>query len=168
MAEKETLSVSATEVSEQLNSRFGLTVPSNMISKELMQHGIELQGYGVTFELRRSHGKRWIELSYDPSGDSGAGLMLCPISSCPAGTREVANPLDASSEPGDGRASGDGSGCSGDGSEQMTFKISLEDVIHRSAARVRQRIYEERGIAVPELHSAQNGAVCPPFSASDE
>lgn len=168
MTEKETLSVSATEVSEQLNSRFGLTVPSNMISKELMQHGIELQGYGVTFELHRSHGKRWIELKYDRSGDSGAGLMLCPVSSCPAGTREPSNPLDTSSELGDGRTSGDGSGCSGDGSEQPTVRISLEDVIHRSAARLRQRIFEERGSAVPEFNSAQNGAVSPPNSTSDD
>ena len=90
------------------------------------------------------------------------------MSSCPAGTREVANPLDASSEPGDGRTAGDGSGCSGDGSEQPTVKISLEDVIHRSAARVRQRIYEESGIAVPEFFSARNGAVCPPISPSGE
>ena len=43
-------------------------------------------------------------------------------------------------------------------------RFSIDDIIHRSAARLRQRIFEEQG----GFRSEQNGAVCPPISPSGE
>ena len=94
MTEKERLSVTATELSEELENRFGLVLPSNMVSKKLMQHWQELNSYGVQFQIKRSHGKRWLELTYDRAGDSSDGRLLYPESCCSAGTRSVEKPLD--------------------------------------------------------------------------
>ena len=173
MVKKKTLSVTATELSEELEKLFRLTVPSNMISKELMKHGYELKDCGLEFELRRSHGKRWIELSYDRSGDSGDGRMLYPEDSCPAGTRDASNVVPALLEPGDGSAEGDSKTALGDGSEGYAIvdgkkypivRYSLDDIIHRSAAKIRAQIYKEKGILVPELSPAPQRPVCPPVT----
>lgn len=107
MSERNKLSATATELSAELEKRFRMRLPSNMFSKKLMQHGYELRGYGVSFEIKRSHGKRWLELTYDPSGDSSNGRLLYPESCCPADTRSCEKPLDTLSEQGDGSAVGD-------------------------------------------------------------
>ena len=155
---------SATEFSAELENHFGLTLPSNMVSKKLMQHWQELNEYGVRFENKRSHGKRWLELTYDPSGDSSAGKKLYPESCCPAGTQDVESPLDTLSAPGDGTTQGDGRSCSGDsadpeyvlidGKRMPIVRFSLDDLLNRSAAKIRAQIYQERGVLVPEFKLA--------------
>ena len=155
---------SATELSAELENHFGLTLPSNMVSKKLMQHWQELNEYGVRFENKRSHGKRWLELTYDPSGDSSAGKKLYPESCCPAGTQDAENPLDTLSAPGDGSVQGDGSSCSGDsadpeyvlidGKRVPIVRFSIDDLLNRSAAKIRAKIYQESGILVPEFKLA--------------
>lgn len=82
-----------------------------------MQHGVELEGYGLSFRIERSHGKRKLRLYYDRSGDSGDGRMMWGDNICLAGTQEFANVIDTSSESGDGMDKGDGKSVSGDGSE---------------------------------------------------
>ena len=152
------------ELSEELENHFGLTLPSNMVSKKLMQHWQELNEYGVRFENKRSHGKRWLELTYDPSGDSSAGRKLYPETCCPAGTQDAENPLDTLSAPGDSKTKGDGSSCSGDsadpeyvlidGKRVPIVRFSIDDLLNRSAAKIRAQIYRERGVIVPEFNLA--------------
>ena len=163
MAELVSFKGSATELSAELADHFGLTLPSNMVSKKLMQHWQELSGYGVRFESKRSHGKRWLELTYDPSGDSSAGRKLYPETCCPAGTQDVESPLDTLSALGDGTTQGDGRSCSGDSTDPEylligdkkvpVVRFSVDDIINRSAAKIRAQIYQERGILMPELKS---------------
>ena len=38
-----------------------------------------------------------------------------------------------------------------DGKRVPIVRISVEDIVRRSATRLRQKIYEERGVIVPEL-----------------
>ena len=164
MVEQRSFKGSATELSAELEKIFCLTLPSNMVSKKLMQHWQELGGYGVRFENKRSHGKRWLELNYDPSGDSSAGKKLYHETCCPTGTQDIENPLDTSSAPGDGSVQGDGSSCSGDsadseyvlidGKQVPIVRFSLDDLLNRSAAKIRAQIYQERGILVPEFKLA--------------
>ena len=151
-------------MSAELATHFALALPSNMVSKKLMQHWQELSGYGVHFENKRSHGRRWLELTYDLSGDSSAGKKLYPKTCCPAGTQVGESPLDTLSESGDGSAQGDGTSCSGDsadpefvlinGKQVPIVSFSLDDLLHRSAAKIRAQLYNERGITVPEFKLA--------------
>lgn len=155
---------SATELSAELATHFALALPSNMVSKKLMQHWQELQSCGVRFENKRSHGKRWLELTYNPSGDSSAGKRLYPEICCPAGTQDAENPLDTLSATGDSSVQGDGSSCSGDsadpefvlidGKQVPIVSFSMDDLLHRSAAKIRAQLYNERGITVPEFKLA--------------
>lgn len=161
MVEQRTFKGSATELSTALATRFGLDLPSNMVSKKLMQNWQELSACGVRFEIKRSHGKRWLELSYDRSGDSSDGKMLSPETCSPTGTQNVKSIENPPSSVGDGSAEGDGRNCSGDsntdefviidGKQIPIMRMSFNDVLHRSATRLRQKIYEERGIPVSEL-----------------
>lgn len=160
MVEQRTFKGSATELSSALATRFGFDLPSNMVSKKLMQNWQKLLNQGVRFEIKRSHGKRWLELTYDCSGDSSDGKMLSPETCCPAGTQNVKSLENPPSSVGAGSAEGDGRSCSGDSNtdefviindKQIPIvRMSFNDVLHRSAAKLRQKIYEERGILAPE------------------
>ena len=118
-------------------------------------------------------------------GDSGDGLMLCPVSSCPAGTRNASNVVPALLEQGDGSAEGDSRGSPGDsktalgdgteeeysvvyGKRYPIVRCSLDDIIHRSAAKIMAQIYKQKGILVPEFSFAPQRPVCPPISPSGE
>lgn len=74
-----------------------------------MQNAVQLEKLEVQFEFKRSHGKRWIEVRYDRSGDSGDGKIQCEMISCPAVTRPVKNIENACVSLGDGKTQGDGS-----------------------------------------------------------
>ena len=153
MVEQRTFKGSATELSTALATRFGFDLPSNMVSKKLMQNWQELSALGVRFEIKRSHGKRWLELSYDRSGDSSDSKMLSPETCCPAGTQNVKSLENPPSSVGAGSAEGDGRSCSGDSTADENLiindtqipivRMSLDDILHRSAARLKQKIYEE-------------------------
>lgn len=162
MVGKAEITTTATELSAELEKQFHLTIPCNMISKKLMQHGVELEGYGVSFRIERSHGKRKLRLYYDRSGDSGDGRMMWGDNICPADTQVPANVLDTSSELGDGLDKGDSKGGSGDGSEYAIVdgipvpitRVNINDVIQQCAERLRAKIADERGIVVPEFKLA--------------
>ncbi len=164
MVEQRTFKGSATELSSALATRFGFDLPSNMVSKKLMQNWQELSACGVRFEIKRSHGKRWLELSYNRSGDSSDGKQLSPETCCPAGTQNVKSLENPPSSVGDGSSEGDDKSCSGDsntdefviidGKQIPVVRMSFDDILYRSAARLRQKIYEERGIPVSEFKLA--------------
>lgn len=98
-------------------------------------------------------------------GDSGAGKMLYPEDSCPAGTRDVSNVVPALIEQGDG---------SGEeyavvyGKRYPIVRYSLDDIIHQSAAKIRAQIYKERGVLVPEFSPAPQRPVCPPATEAGQ
>ena len=106
---------SATELCEKLKSSLWVEIQSNVVSKKLMQNAALLEKLGVKFELKRSHGKRWIEVRYECSGDGGDGKIPRMTNCCPAGTRPMKNIEKMYVSPGDGRATGDGSTSKSDG-----------------------------------------------------
>lgn len=53
----------------KLKGSFGFEIQSNVVSKKLLQNAAQLEKLGVQFEFKRSHGKRWIEVRYERSGD---------------------------------------------------------------------------------------------------
>ncbi len=70
MLEKKYFKGSATMLVGKLKMQFGVKIPSNKITQNLVQHGIELKSFGVTFEIKRSCGQRFIILKYDRKSDS--------------------------------------------------------------------------------------------------
>ena len=106
---------SATELCEKLKGSLGFEIQSNVVSKKLMQNAAQLEKLGVQFELKRSHGKRWIEVRCDCSGDGGDGKIPRMTNCCPAGTRPMKNIENMCISPGDGRVTGDGSQPKSDG-----------------------------------------------------
>ena len=111
----QTFKGSATELCEKLKGSLGFVIQSNVVSKKLMQNAAQLEKLGVQFELKRSHGKRWIEVRCDCSGDGGDGKIPHMTNSCPAGTRPVKNIEKLCVSPGDVRVTGDGSTSKSDG-----------------------------------------------------
>ncbi len=110
-------------------------------------------------------------------GDSGAGRMLYPEDSCPAGTRNASNVVPALFDAGDGSDEGDsktalGVGSEGyaivDGKKYPIVRYSLDDIIHRSAAKIRAQIYKERGVLVPEFSLAPQRPVYPPATEAGQ
>ena len=100
---------------EKLKSSLGFEIQSNVVSKKLMQNAVTLNKLGVQFELKRSHGKRWIEVRCDCSGDGGDGKIPRMTNCCPAGTRPMKNIEKMCISSGDGRVTGDGKTDFGDG-----------------------------------------------------
>lgn len=76
MLEREYFKGSATMLVGELKMQFGVEIPSNKITQNLVQHGIELKSFGVTFEIKRSCGQRFIILKYDRESDSSDGSLL--------------------------------------------------------------------------------------------
>ncbi len=76
MLEKKYFKGSATMLVRELKLQFGIEIPSNKITQNLVQHGIELKSFGVTFEVKRSCGQRFIILKYDRKSDSSDGCSL--------------------------------------------------------------------------------------------
>lgn len=76
MLERKYFKGSATMLIGELKMQFGVEIPSNKITQNLVQHGIELKSFGVTFEIKRSCGQRFIVLKYDRKSDSSDGTVL--------------------------------------------------------------------------------------------
>ena len=76
MLEKNYFKGSATMLVGELKMQFGVEIPSNKITQNLVQHGIELKGFGVTFEIKRSCGQRFLILKYNCESDSSDGCSL--------------------------------------------------------------------------------------------
>ena len=73
MLEKKYFKGFATMLVNELKIQYSVEIPSNKITQNLIQHGIELKGYGVTIEIKRSSGQRFIILNYDRRSDSSDG-----------------------------------------------------------------------------------------------
>ncbi|MCM1270475.1 MAG: hypothetical protein NC247_07635 [Ruminococcus flavefaciens] len=73
MLEKEHFKGSATNLVAELKIHYGIEIPPNKITQNLVPHGIELKGLGVAIEIKRSCGQRFIILSYDRKSDGSDG-----------------------------------------------------------------------------------------------
>ena len=108
MLEREYFKGSATMLVCELKMQFGVEIPSNKITQNLVQHGIELRGFGVTFEIKRSCGQRFLILKYDRESDSSDGCSLWVEIAVTAVTPCLANALSMQSDDSDGSCESDG------------------------------------------------------------
>ena len=108
MLEKKYFKGSATMLVNELKIQYGVEIPSNKITQNLIQHGIELKGYGVTTEIKRSSGQRFIILNYDRKSDSSDGCHLWVEIAVTAVTPIVTNALPMRIFDSDGSFESDG------------------------------------------------------------
>lgn len=108
MLEKIYFKGSATMLVNELKMQFGVEIPSNKITQNLVQHGIELRGFGVTFEVKRSCGQRFLILKYDCESDSSDGCSLWVEIAVTAVTPCLASALPMQSDNSDGSCESDG------------------------------------------------------------
>ncbi len=107
MVEKLSFSGSATKLCDLLYQKFNQVYFPNRLSRDLIQHTDELKRYGVTFNFRRSHGNRILELVYIPIGDSSDGKILMQVASDSTDPRNCENPESTLSEYSDSNNTGD-------------------------------------------------------------
>ena len=108
MLEKKYFKGSATLLVHELKIHFDVEIPSNKITQNLVQHGIELKSFGVTFEIKRSSGLRFIILKYARESDSSDGCSLWVEIAVTAVTPMVANALPMRADDSDGCCESDG------------------------------------------------------------
>lgn len=108
MLEKKYFKGSATMLVNELKIQYNVEIPSNKITQNLIQHGIELKGYGVTIEIKRSSGQRFIILNYDRKSDSSDGCHLWVEIAVTAVTPIVTNALPMRIFDSDGSFESDG------------------------------------------------------------
>ena len=108
MLEKRFFKGSATMLVGELKMQFGVEIPSNKITQNLVQHGIELKNFGVTFEIKRSCGQRFLILKYDRGSDSSDGSPLWVEIAVTAVTSMIANALPMRADDSDGSCVSDG------------------------------------------------------------
>lgn len=108
MLEKKYFKGSATVLVKEIKIQFDVDIPSNKITQNLVQHGIELKNYGVTFEIKRSSGQRFIILNYDRKSDSSDGCHLWVEIAVTAVTPIVTNALPMRIFDSDGSLESDG------------------------------------------------------------
>ena len=108
MFEKKYFKSSATSLVSELKMQFGVEIPSNKITQNLVQHGIELKSFGVTFEIKRSCGQRFIILKYVRESDSSDGSLLWIELAVTAVTPHLANALPVRIKGSDGCCGSDG------------------------------------------------------------
>lgn len=108
MLEKKYFKGSATTLVGELKMQFGVEIPSNKITQNLVQHGIELKSFGVTFEIKRSCGQRFIVLKYNRESDSSDGSLLWVELAVTAVTPCLANALHMRNDNSDGSLESDG------------------------------------------------------------
>ena len=106
--EKKYFKGSATILVGELKMQFGVEIPSNKITQNLVQHGIELKSFGVTFEIKRSCGQRFIILKYDRESDSSDGCSLWVEIAVTAVTPQLTNALSVPIDESDSSCESDG------------------------------------------------------------
>ncbi len=170
---------SATELCGLLKAKFGGEYFANRLTRDMFRKAYELRDLGVTFEPKRSNGQRLLLLRYDKNSDSSDGKMLMPEQPQTADPT-VTMESDDCSETVENAASADDDGSTSadsftdpapeaavpaDGAADPEFVLingkqvpivsfSLDDLLHRSAAKIRAQLYNERGITVPEFKLA--------------
>ena len=172
MAELCSFKGSATVLCGLLKAKFGGEYFANRLTRDLFRKAYELRDLGVTFEPKRSNGQRLLLLRYDKNSDSSDGKMLMPEQPQTADPAVTPNDADCSEtventdlEVNDVSTSADiftDPVCETtvpeyvliDGKQAPIVRFSLDDLINRSAAKIRAQIYQERGVLVPEFKLA--------------
>ena len=108
MLEKKYFKGSATMLVHDLKMQFGVKIPSNKITQNLVQHGIELKDFGVSFEVKRSCGQRFLILKYDRKSDSSDGSHMWVEIAVTAVTPYLTNALTMRNSDSDGSCESDG------------------------------------------------------------
>ena len=108
MLEKKYFKGSATQLVCELKNQFSVEIPTNKITQNLVQHGIELKNFGVTFEVKRSCGQRFLVLKYDRKSDSSDGSCLWVEIAVTAVTPFLSNALPMWIDDSDGSCESDG------------------------------------------------------------
>lgn len=108
MLEKKYFKDSASTLVSELKMEFGVEIPSNKITQNLVQHGIELKNFGVTFEIKRSCGQRFLILKYNRESDSSDGCSLWVEIAVTAVTPHLANALPMRFDDSNGSCESDG------------------------------------------------------------
>ena len=179
MLEQLSFKGSATELCGLLTEKYSREFFPNMIKKELTLHGYELQSYGVKFSHKRSNGQRLIMLKYDRDSDTSDGRNFMPEPSQnadPAVTVEESessqntdtigsaataetstyekstDPIGQLAVPFKHRADPEYAIINGKRVEVKSY--TLDEILMQSAARLREKIFRERGIVVPEFSLA--------------
>ena len=178
MAELVSFKGSATELCGLLKDRFGGDYFANRLTRDLFRKAYELHDLGVTFEPKRSNGQRLLLLRYDKKSDSSDGKNLMPEQSqtadpavtaesvdcsgisentlsevevCSSDSENYTDPVPESAVPAEGVT--DPEYVLIEGKQVPIVRFAVNDVINRSAAKIRAQIYRERGILVPEFRS---------------
>ena len=179
MIKKLTFKGSATELCNLMTTKYAQEFFPNMMKKELTLHGYELQSYGVKFSHKRSNGQRLIMLEYDRDSDTSDGKNPMPESSQNADPAVTAEQVESSQtvDTIDSASKADSNTCekSADPVRQLAVPFcsgadpeylliggkkvevksyTLDELLNQSAARLRAKIFAERGIIVPEFHPA--------------
>lgn len=143
MLDEKSFQGSATELCKLLYRKYGGQYYPNRMTRDLVQHRDELLELGVELTIRRSHGRRIIELQYSAEGDSGAGNLLWVEVVDSTGTQSSAKPLELVFEPGDGNSEGDGKTAQGDsktvqsdGRKSYMTDVDIDEIIHMSARKL--------------------------------
>ena len=169
---------SATELCGLLKDRFGGEYFANRLTRDLFRKAYELRDLGVTFEPKRSNGQRLLLLRYDKGSDSSDSKMLMPeqqqtadpvvtaesiecsenventlsaIESSSSDSENSTDPVSTSAVPAEGVT--DPEYVLIEGKKVPVVRFSVDDIINRSAAKIRAQIYRERGILVPEFRN---------------
>ena len=163
---------SATEFCGLLKEKYGGEYFANRLTRNMFRHAYELRDLGVTFEVKRSNGQRLLLIGYDKNSDGSDGKNLMPehahtadptVTEC-FGNAEISSlsvegdgidtsistdPVPSSTVPDD--EADDPEYVLIDGKRVPVVRMSFDNIVLRSAARLRQKIYTEQGIIVPEL-----------------
>ena len=169
---------SATELCGLLKERYGGEYFANRLTRDLFRKAYELRDLGVTFEPKRSNGQRLLLLRYDKKSDSSDGKNLMPeqpqtadpavtaesvdcsgisentlsaIESSSSDSESPTDPAPSSAVPAEGAA--DPEYLLIYGKKVPVVRFSVDDIINRSAAKIRAQVYRERGILVPEIRN---------------
>ena len=170
---------SATVLCGLLKDRFGGEYFANRLTQDLFRKAYELRDLGVTFEPKRSNGQRLLLLHYDKKSDSSDGKMLMPeqpqtadptvtmesddcsetvenaasaVDNVSTSADNFTDPAPETAVPADGAA--DPEYVLIDGKQAPIVRFSLDDLINRSAVKIRAQIYQEREVLVPEFKLA--------------
>ena len=179
MLEQLSFKGSATELCDLMTRKHEQEFFPNMMKKELTLHGYELQSYGVKFSHKRSNGQRLIMLEYDRDSDTSDGKNLMPepsqnadpavtveesnssqtadtIDSASVGDRktskELADPVGQLAVP--FRKEADPEYLLINGKKVEVKRYTLNELLNRSAAKIRAKVFAVKGIVVPEFDPA--------------
>lgn len=161
---------SATEFCGLLKEKYGGEYFANRLTRNMFRHAYELRDLGVTFEVKRSNGQRLLLIGYDKNSDSSDGKNLMPeqahtadptVTEC-SGNAEISSlsvegdgsntsistdPVPPPTVPDD--EADDPEYVLINGKRVPVVRMSFEDIVSRSAARLR-KISMKNGISLSQ------------------